>query len=229
MGDHPCRARAPSAIDRAYRLYCRRASFQRWEAEARLLAGEAFDQVAEKCDCRATTIEAYHSVFFDVQDRLGAIDYIANSVIGPRRLSGLTAADVDILLKLFSYGGGPLVLDGLVRYYRRPLAIPARWDGLDDAALAEVRSQLLVRGTILALTSPADPKGQKKLEALQDALQALAAHGATEASPAGLLEGPVRAEVELAQALAASQLGPATSVVVADVEAGADGLAREAA
>jgi hypothetical protein len=217
-------------MDRAYRLYRRRTSFRRWEVEARLLAGESFDQVAAKCDSRAAIIEAYHSVFFDVQNRLGgAIDYIAVTVIGPRRLSGLNAADVDILLKLFGYGGGPLVLDGLVRYYRRPLAIPERWDGLDAAALAEVRSRLLIQGAILALTAPAEAKGLKKQAALHDALQALAAHGATEASPAGLLERPVRAEVDLAQALAASQLESTTSMAIAEVNAGADGLAREAA
>jgi hypothetical protein len=205
-------------------------SFCRWEVEARLLAGEGFDQVAEKCGLRASAVEAYHALFFDVRGslRLRSTDYIATVVIGPRRLSGLTAADVDILLKLFGYGGGPLVLDGVIRYFRCPLPIPDRWNGLDADALAELRSQLLLKASILALTTPANPKNLKKLEALHDALQDLAGHGAGEVSSAGLHQ-PLRTEVDLAQALAASQLESTTAMAIAEVNAGADGQAKVAA
>jgi hypothetical protein len=230
VGDHRRRAHTPSVVGQAYRLYCRRTSFRRWEVEARLLAGEAFEQVAAKCDCRATTIEAYHSVFFDVQDRLRAIDYIANSVIGPRRRSGLTTCDIDILMKVVAYGGGPLALNRLIGHLKNPPILLQRWEGLGDGALAEWRSQLLVQGAVLALTMPVDAASINKLAGLQEALQALADHGKSDALAAGLLQSAVRADVDLAQVSAGSPEELSGAATVMD-DAGAvdEGLAMSAA
>jgi hypothetical protein len=190
--------------------------------EARLLAGESFQQIAGKCASNPEVVEVYHAVFFHVQDRLTAIDYIAAIVIGPRRHAGLTAGDVDVILKVVAYGGGPLVLDAAVRYFRRALLLPLLLDGLDAAALAELRSQLLLKASILALMLPADARNLRKLAALQDALQALAGPGANDALAAGVLQAAAQFEADLAQALAAPPQGASgAAAVVDDAEIGA--------
>jgi hypothetical protein len=197
--------------------------------EARLLAGEVFDQIAVKCHSAPEVVEAYHAAFFQVRDRL-ATDYIANVVIGPKRRSGLTGGDIDVLLKIFGYGGGPLVLDAAVRFFRRPLLLPLQFDTLDAAALAELRSQLLIRASILALTIPADARNLRKLAALQETFQALAGPGANEALAAGVLQAAAQFEVDLAQALAAPPAGASgAAAVVQNMEVGAGGPARSAA
>jgi hypothetical protein len=230
MGGRLRRARTPSAIDLAYQLYCRRESFQRWEVEARLLAGEDFNQVAAKYDCGSAMVEAYHALFFQVQDRLRATDYITTSVIGRKLHAGLTADDVDVLMKVFGYGGGPLVLEAAIRYFRRPLLFPGRWDGLDADFLGELRGRLPIQGAILALTAPAEAKGLKKLEALQEALQALAGPGANDALAAGVLQAAAQFEVDLAQALTAPPAAaPGAAAVVDHVEVGAGDPATSAA
>jgi hypothetical protein len=86
--------------------------FLQWEVEARLLAGETCDQIAAKCGLAAEAVAAYHALFFHVQDRLGASSYIIHTVLGPKIHDGLTEADVDVILKLFGYRGGPTCWTG---------------------------------------------------------------------------------------------------------------------
>jgi hypothetical protein len=222
--------RGLEALEEAHRLYLKADSFCRWVVEARLLAGEGFDQVAEKCGLRASAVEAYHALFFDVRGSLRSIDYISTVVIGPKRHVGLTAVDADVILKLFAYGGGPLVLDAAVRFFRHPLLLPLQFDGLEAADLAELRSQLLVKASILVLTIPADARNLRKLAALQDTLQGLAGPGANDALAAGVLQGAVQFEADLAQALAASPAGASGAAAAVDqVEVGGGDPATSAA
>ena len=54
-------------IEQAYRLHAAPDALQRCEIEARLLAGESFEQIAEKCNSTPEVIEAFHALFFDVR------------------------------------------------------------------------------------------------------------------------------------------------------------------
>jgi hypothetical protein len=147
--------------------------FARWEVEARLLTEEPYAQVAEKCGSSLQAIEAFHDTFFCVRDRLHSEGYILHQVIGPKAHAGLTEADVDVILKLYGYGGGPLVVDALVRYYRDPPAVPERPELLPSAELQELRTKLLLKASILAHTLPADGPGLKKLAVLSEAMRVI--------------------------------------------------------
>jgi hypothetical protein len=219
-----------AAFEEAYGLYAGPASFTRRELEARLLAGELFEQVAVKCGASLEAIEAYQSLFFNVADRLGATDYIATTAIGRKLHTGLTAGDVDALLKVFAYGGGPLVLDQAVAYFKGPSALPERLDGRDADALAELGSQLRIRRSSLALTTPARSTAVSKLAALQNDLQGGVGPGAQEASISGLLQQPIQAEVDLAWMPADRPEAALGAAAVPDgAEAEAEGASRRVA
>jgi hypothetical protein len=193
-GNGPRRPRAVQAIEQAYQLYSGPGSFQRGEVEARLLAGETFEEVAARCDSRVEAVEAYHALFFEVQGVLKAADYIANVVIGRRLHCGLTEEDVDLLLKCFAYCGGPLVLDGALLFFRRPLTLPGRLEALSPTETAELRSRLRVRASVLALTLSGDATGWRKLAAVRDLLEALG--GNEEGSGAQAMRTPAQAALD---------------------------------
>jgi hypothetical protein len=85
---------------------------QRLELEARLLAGETFDAIAEKCGVPADVGAAYEAVFFNVSERLQATDYILSQVIG-ERLYVPGALRPDDFVKFSAYRGGPYVVDAM--------------------------------------------------------------------------------------------------------------------
>jgi hypothetical protein len=153
----------------AHQLYLAR-SFRTWEAQARLLTEESFAQVAEKCDSHPRVIETFHSTFFHVRDRLHVEGYILFQVIGPKAHSGLTEADVDVILMMNAYFGGPVLVDQLVDYYKNPPPeVPARPEQLSPAELKALRARLLVRASIVLDTLPTDGKALERLEVLREA------------------------------------------------------------
>ena len=110
---------------------------------------------------------------FDVRDRLHAEGYVLHQVIGPKAHAGLTEADVDVILKLYAYAGGPLVVDALVSYYREPPILPDRPELLSAAELQELRTKLLLKASILAHTLPANASGLKKMAVLDEAVKVI--------------------------------------------------------
>jgi hypothetical protein len=161
------------ALYQAHALFTGPPSLKGWEIEARLLTDEGVGQIGLKTDTSPEVIDAYHAAFFHVRDRLQAHGYIRHMVIGPKLLFGLTEDDVDVILKLYAYAGGPCVLDVLVDYYRRPLVLPERLEQLAPEALEDLRTKLLIRAAILARVLPIDDSLVKKLEVLLDAVAVL--------------------------------------------------------
>jgi hypothetical protein len=139
----------------AWQLY-QGSSFPRGEVEARLLAGEANQAIAQKCQLLEDVVEAYHDTFFSVRGRLHAKDWVMNVAVGRRARQELTEDDQEVLLKLFALRGGPVVLDSLVRYFRHPVTIPAGQDGLDAEGQNELQLHRAIRRSIQLLTLPAD-------------------------------------------------------------------------
>jgi hypothetical protein len=160
--------RRPAALRQAWQLYTAPPAFQRWELEARLLTDESFEEIGSKCGLAARVVEFYHEVFFHVRDRLEARGYIHSHVIGVKQYLGLTEDDVDVLLKLFAYSGGPLLLDRVVRYFRAPPQVPQDLDTLDLAALRELQGGLRLRTRIafLAVPFPVSEAAQQRGRAL---------------------------------------------------------------
>jgi len=130
-------------------------AWRRWEAEARLLAGQDDGAVAAACGLTAEGVQWYHALFFEVRPRLDAQVYITTVVLGPRLHRGLRADDAELLLKLFAYQRGPLVVGPLLRLLSGPPpAAPQRLDRLGDGALEELGGLLRLRLLVLSLTCP---------------------------------------------------------------------------
>jgi hypothetical protein len=107
-------------------------------------------------------------VFFCVRDRLHVEGYVILRVLGKAH-RGLTEADVDVILKMYAYAGGPIVLDRLLDYFKNPPPeVPARPEQLGPAELQSLRDRLLVRASIVLHTLPAVGTPLKKLEFLRE-------------------------------------------------------------
>lgn len=94
---------------------------RRLEIEARLLAGQPFDDVAERSAVPTAIVQTYEALFFQVLDRLGARDWILLHAIGQGRADEMNAS----LLRKFAYFGGPLLLGAVLPYLvgdRDPMA-----------------------------------------------------------------------------------------------------------
>lgn len=84
------------------------------ELEARVLANDDRDRIAERIGTTEEVIAAYEKLFFDVAGKLKNRSYIMHCVIGPSLHHGLSERDYDVIWKMFGYAGGPLVLDVFV-------------------------------------------------------------------------------------------------------------------
>ncbi len=88
----------------------------RFVVEARLLAGQPDEEIAELISTLPSAITWYHDLFFDVRGRLLHRDYIVNTVLkeGLRRGVG----SYDFTTKLFGYFGGVVALDHMLYGFR---------------------------------------------------------------------------------------------------------------
>jgi hypothetical protein len=195
------------ALYGAHRLSRAADAFARLEVEARLLTEEPYAQIGEKCGLTPEVVAAFHNTFFDVRDRLQAEGYVLHHVIGPKAHAGLTEADVDVILKLYAYAGGPLVVDALVRYYRDPPIVPERPELLPSAELQELRTKLLLKASILAHTLPANASGLKKMAVLSEAVKVI--RSALRTDTAGPVPTPI--EVSLGKVLRFTSQGGLTN------------------
>jgi hypothetical protein len=143
-------------------------SIQTWEAQARLLTEEPFETIASKCGSHPRVIETFHSTFFHVRDRRHVEGYVLFEVIGPKAHSGLTEADVDVILKMYAYSGGPAALDAVLDCIKDPPKVPERPEQLSPAELKALRARLLVRASIVLDTLPTDGKAMKRLDLLRE-------------------------------------------------------------
>jgi hypothetical protein len=180
---------SPPGLPEAHALYAAPPSFRRWELEAWLLTREPFEVVGAKCRLSQEVVEAYHAVFFDVRDSLDATAYILNVVIGPRRHSGLTEADVDVLLKMRAYSYGTAALEALLEYYRDPPVVPARPEALGLDGLRRLCGRLLVRASVVANTLRDSDRTPGKVAVLREVISLFGKGQSAGSDPA--LEAPL--------------------------------------
>jgi hypothetical protein len=105
--------------------------------EARILARLPVEQVAAACQLTVGAVQAYEALFFDVRDHLAYPDYLIPVVIGAKLHYGITAEDVDVVLKHVGYVGGPILVDWLVDFYTSGLIVP---ESLEAASPEEIRT-----------------------------------------------------------------------------------------
>jgi hypothetical protein len=77
----------------AYQFFRKAPVLKRAEIEARLLAREDDDTIAQKCNLRPSVVAVYHDLLFAVRPNLQADVYIVNRAIGPRAHGPLTLDD----------------------------------------------------------------------------------------------------------------------------------------
>lgn len=123
-------------------------------AEARLLAGQAREEVATSCDLSVETVTAYEALFFRVDRRNSRLSIITQAV-GSKVWDGtLTENDPDVLLKWLGYYTGPLFLEPIIRYFRFGLEVPLHLGEVSRADLEELVVMLQVKSMIQAHTLP---------------------------------------------------------------------------
>lgn len=99
----------------AHELYARSDEETRGMIEARILARETDEFIAQRLGTQAETVTWYELLFFNVRDRMDNRDWIWKTIMNSADRSG-SAHKVDVPLKmiacrLFAYFGGPAVLD----------------------------------------------------------------------------------------------------------------------
>ncbi|MCY2990777.1 MAG: hypothetical protein NTY19_23300 [Planctomycetota bacterium] len=133
-------------------LYAAHAIYQdnrdlRMVLEARLLARQTPEQVAQRVGVSAAVVHTYTSVFFDIADRLDARDWICWFAIGVRSLDGPREKALPAVVRLCGYFGGPLVLEAVLKEVPRVpdlFAEPPDLATIDGQIAARVRMFLAV-------------------------------------------------------------------------------------
>lgn len=101
----------------AYHIYKDVNNVTRYQIEARLLAGEKPERIAQRCFITSPDIVRwYERLFFNVSDAMDSLDYLCGVVVGRAIYHGVTDRDFDILWKLYAIAsrGQPGVLDDLL-------------------------------------------------------------------------------------------------------------------
>jgi hypothetical protein len=111
----------------------------RWLLQARILTGTDFESVARRMMTIPSAVFWYEKMFFNVEDRLEADDYIVKMVIGKPEDRILSSRDgvisdmqEQINYKLFGYFGGTLLLDVMFSGFLKRRPKPERVDQVDD-------------------------------------------------------------------------------------------------
>ena len=104
----------------------------RCELEARLLARQTDEQIAEELGTLPEVIDWYEQLFFNVRDRLHNRGYITNRVLMPGVTTNWDQLNLDLSSKFFGYFAGPYVLDAVLHCFDHGQQLPGPGDSLDD-------------------------------------------------------------------------------------------------
>jgi hypothetical protein len=137
----------------------------RWEIEARVLAGQEPAAIAAGLDVSPDSIEAFEALFFDVSDRLDAVDYLVAFALNPCLCTGIAQDDFGSIVKVTGYDVGPMAVDALVRRWDWPSASRLVPLSVADSATMQQSVDLLVAA--LGLTADgSDVQTFKKINRL---------------------------------------------------------------
>jgi hypothetical protein len=134
----------------------------RWEVEARVLAGQEPAAIAASLGLSSDAVEAFTRLFFDVGDRLDAVDYLVGFALGHDLDNGIAQDDFGTIVKVIGYNVGPMAVDSLVSRWGWPTA--ARLGPQPAAESARMRRA--VDFLIAALGLPTDGSNARILNRL---------------------------------------------------------------
>lgn len=126
---------------------------RRAELEALLLTSMPLESIAQRLGFELATVDAYANLFFHVRDRLKAVDWMMNQVIG-RYPESHFAAEQERLWKYFAYAGGVLILDSVIAVtLGRPLPPHVLPDGATEEYEKRLRFRVNLHIALLSTTS----------------------------------------------------------------------------
>lgn len=134
----------------------------RWGIEARVVAGETDEEIAQKLGTDAEIISAYVSVFFDIREKLANSDYMLNVVMADAVVRGLQERQYDLLWKLIGYHGGPHSLDAAINKFV-PIAKPATKDDVSGFFHDFAINSMKYKSAVAAATVPINTHTQLPL------------------------------------------------------------------
>lgn len=117
-----CLRQEPSPSAPLVRWACRlagRQSLLRWEIEARILAGETDDVIAEKCEHAPEQVRVYEQLFFGVRPFLEATDWLHQRTVGNARFIGFRNHQVREYWAMIALNAPHQVLDLLIETYQQ--------------------------------------------------------------------------------------------------------------
>ena len=86
----------------------------RWTVEARVIAGETDEEIAEKLGVETAVVQAYNDIFFNVREKLNNFDYVVNVMFNDAVTRGLQERQYDLLWKMVAYQGGTHALNAIL-------------------------------------------------------------------------------------------------------------------
>lgn len=134
----------------------------RWGIEARVIAGETDDEIANKLGTDVEIINAYVNVFFDVREKLANSDYMLNVVMADAVVRGLQERQYDLLWKLIGYHGGAYSLDAAINKFV-PTARPATKDDVSGFFHDFAINSMKYKSAVAAITVPINTHTQLPL------------------------------------------------------------------
>lgn len=162
---------------------------RRCELEARLLADQPIEVIAQKCSLPVKVVEAYEALWFNIRPFLHAKDWIAAKVIGPGLWVGFTREEEGQLWKFIGWNGGAMALDVLFAVTRnQPLPDCVQAVFTDNPAYEESRLRLMVKLTVAGLRA----RSGKELQALTALYEEAAALDRDSVGTTQCLEGGLK-------------------------------------
>jgi hypothetical protein len=146
----------PQELLAAYRLFDNGGPL-RWEVEARILAGQSDDEIAAATGMAAGAVSQFERSFFDVRNRLSAVDLVLLEIIGFHPCGGIRPGDLRTLWHIWGYSAGPKMLE-IVMAVSQDRPMPA-W--VVESAPSPSALDDLVRGTKLSIWATSAPLRSK--------------------------------------------------------------------
>jgi hypothetical protein len=130
----------------AYELKMQEDEYIECALQARLLAGQTYQEIADAVGALPSAIEWYEALFFNVADRVGDKtkyrDWVIRQVIGPAAMRGIADREFDVTAKLFAYFAGVEAMEVVTHYFKdfkRPSSPEDMGRFLDDVMAHNVR------------------------------------------------------------------------------------------
>lgn len=134
----------------------------RWFIEARIIAGETDEEIAQKVGTDVGVVTAYVNAFFDVREKLGNLNYVVNVIMADAVVRGLQERHYDLLWKMMAFHGGSHVLDAVINKFI-PIVKPDSQDAVGGFFQDSAINLMKYKASLAALTVPVNTHTQLPL------------------------------------------------------------------